>query len=361
MPKLRAGIPTQYLVVVLGMQVPYHAASSVININRVGRTLYKLGVCQKLRLSTYKKVSALPVLDLHRPRVPTRPPLPENLPLRRSHHQRLRRIRCPLAHADLAPRPPPLLPSPPPPPPPASPLRPLLPPCATPLRTRWDLGASRPPLQSTSTTHAFFSGPTSKSRGRGHSLGGAKYGDGVLARSCPSSMTPSSNAPNPHALSPKRQAPGDTVVYLSPAYLLSSHIDIQAAVAKAAELRALHASLLQSGSAAAYNVRAYASCSPPIRAPHHRQRRCRPHRVDGHRITFRRPRHVAAPGGGVGRRHRRRGARDGGSGGPPLQAQSHSPLLRLTKMASLLEDLIWYSLSSSHASPCLPPPTFPPL
>jgi hypothetical protein len=150
-----------------------------------------------------------------------------------------------------------------PPPPPARPLRPLLPLRTTPVHTRWDLEASRPPLQSTSTTHAFFSGPTSKSRGWGHSLGGAEYGDGVLARSCPSSMTPSSNAPNPHALSPKRQAPGDTVVYLSPAYLLSSHLDIQATVAKATELHALHASLLQSGSAAEYNVGAYASCSPP--------------------------------------------------------------------------------------------------
>jgi hypothetical protein len=194
------------------------------------------------------------------PRVPTRPPLPENLPLRRSRHQRLRRIRSPARtwHRDHR-----LCSLLYPPPPPARPLRPLLPLRTTPVHTRWDLEASRPPLQSTSTTHAFFSGPTSKSRGWGHSLGGAEYGDGVLARSCPSSMTPSSNAPNPHALSPKRQAPGDTVVYLSPAYLLSSHLDIQATVAKATELHALHASLLQSGSAAEYNVGAYASCSPP--------------------------------------------------------------------------------------------------
>jgi hypothetical protein len=32
-------------------------------------------------------------------------------------------------------------------------------PYATPLRPRWDLGASRPQLQTTSTTHTFFSGP----------------------------------------------------------------------------------------------------------------------------------------------------------------------------------------------------------
>jgi hypothetical protein len=38
-------------------------------------------------------------------------------------------------------------------------------PYATPLRPRRDLGASRPPLQTTSTTHAFFSGPrTTKGR-----------------------------------------------------------------------------------------------------------------------------------------------------------------------------------------------------
>lgn len=67
--------------------------------------------------------------------------------------------------------------------------------------------------------------------------------------------------PHPHALSPKLQAPGDTIVYLSPAYLLSSCLDIQAAIAKATELRALHGSLLQSGSATAYNVGAYASAS----------------------------------------------------------------------------------------------------
>jgi hypothetical protein len=64
----------------------------------------------------------------------------------------------------------------------------------------------------TLTTHAFFSEATSKSRGagsqswrrrvrgRGHNLGDAEYGDGVLARSCPSSMNPSSNAPTPRAL-----------------------------------------------------------------------------------------------------------------------------------------------------------------
>ncbi|AQK50233.1 hypothetical protein ZEAMMB73_Zm00001d049385 [Zea mays] len=74
-------------------------------------------------------------------------------------------------------------------------------------------------------------------------------------------MNPSSNAPHPHALSPKLQAPGDTIVYLSPAYLLSSRLDIQAAIAKDTELRALHGSLLQSGSATAYNVGAYASAS----------------------------------------------------------------------------------------------------
>jgi hypothetical protein len=52
------------------------------------------------------------------------------------------------------------------------------------------------------------------------------------------------------------QALGDTAIYPSPTYLLTSSIDIHATVAKAAEL---HAALLQGGSAAASIVGAYAS------------------------------------------------------------------------------------------------------